>query len=183
MRIRQPIAQSRLSRRSLLKGSVAVALGAAVLPSARGAAVEQPARGKVIDCHAHLTHHSRATWEADDRKLIEAADKLGIDQLCCSILTPHWPATLDGFRECNQWTGRRRCGASPGECSAIATSIQATAGNRWTKSAATWEITASSASSSTTSIPAPSRSSFPSSSWRSSWACRSFTMRPFPLLH
>jgi hypothetical protein len=51
-----------------------------------------------------LTHRSRATWEADDRKLIEAADKLGIDQLCCSTLTPRWPATLDGFRECNRWT-------------------------------------------------------------------------------
>jgi hypothetical protein len=89
-----------------------VALGAAALPSARGVAVEQPAAGassgpqsrsKVIDCHAHLTHHSRATWEADDRKLIEAADKLGIDQLCCSILTPKRPATAEGFRECNQW--------------------------------------------------------------------------------
>jgi predicted TIM-barrel fold metal-dependent hydrolase len=67
-------------------------------------------KGKVIDCHAHLTHRSRATWEADDRKLIEAADKLGIDQLCCSTLTPRWPATADGFRECNQWTadGMRR---------------------------------------------------------------------------
>jgi predicted TIM-barrel fold metal-dependent hydrolase len=67
-------------------------------------------KATVIDCHAHLNHHSRSTWEADDRKLIEAADKLGIDQLCCSILTPRWPATLDGFRECNQWTadGMRR---------------------------------------------------------------------------
>jgi predicted TIM-barrel fold metal-dependent hydrolase len=96
-----------------------MALGAAGLPSARGSAVEQPStapssgplgKGKVIDCHAHLNHHSRKTWEADDRKLIEAADKLGIDQLCCSTLTPRWPASLEGFRECNQWTaeGMRR---------------------------------------------------------------------------
>jgi len=109
-----------ISRRTLLKGSAAaaVAIGAAVLPSACEA-VEQSVpgtssgpfrKGKVIDCHAHLTHHSRATWEADDRKLIEAADKLGIDQLCCSTLTPRWPATADGFRECNRWTadGMRR---------------------------------------------------------------------------
>jgi hypothetical protein len=109
-----------VSRRTLLKGSAAaaVAVGLASLPSAR-ATVQQPAprtsegpppKGKVIDCHAHLTNHSRKTWEADDRKLIEAADKLGIDQLCCSTLTPHWPASLDGFRECNQWTadGMRR---------------------------------------------------------------------------
>jgi len=111
--------QPRVSRRTLLKGSAALAMGAAALPSTRGAAVEKPAsgtpsstfrKGKVIDCHAHLSHRSRATWEADDRKLIEAADKLGIDQLCCSTLTPRWPATLDGFRECNQWTadGMRR---------------------------------------------------------------------------
>jgi len=96
-----------------------MALGKISLPSAHGAAVAQSApvtssdpqpKGKVIDCHAHLTHRSRPTWEADDRKLIEAADKLGIDQLCCSTLTPRWPATLDGFRECNRWTadGMRR---------------------------------------------------------------------------
>ena len=57
----------------------------------------------VIDCHAHLYHHSRPTWEEDDRKLIEAADKLGIDKLCCSILTPRRPSTPEGFRECNRW--------------------------------------------------------------------------------
>ena len=114
-----PQPRTYLSRRTLLKGSVASALGAAALPSARAVAAEQPApsasaglqpKGRVIDCHAHLTHRSRATWEADDRKLIEAADKLGIDQLCCSILTPRRPATAEGFRECNLWTadGMRR---------------------------------------------------------------------------
>jgi len=57
-----------------------------------------------------LEHHSRSTWETDDRKLIEAADKLGIDQLCCSILTPRRPATAEGFAECNRWIadGMRR---------------------------------------------------------------------------
>jgi predicted TIM-barrel fold metal-dependent hydrolase len=115
-----PVPQPLVSRRTLLKGSAAtaVAIGMAALPSAR-TAVEQPVpgkpsgllrKGRVIDCHAHLNHRSRATWEADDRKLIEAADKLGIDQLCCSTLTPRRPATADGFRECNRWTadGMRR---------------------------------------------------------------------------
>ncbi len=115
-----PAPQPRVSRRTFLKGSAAtaVAIGAAALQSA-SAAVEQPAsdtpsgpfrKDRVIDCHAHLSHRSRATWEADDRKLIEAADKLGIDQLCCSTLTPRRPATADGFRECNRWTadGMRR---------------------------------------------------------------------------
>ncbi|NOX53225.1 MAG: amidohydrolase family protein [Planctomycetes bacterium] len=60
-------------------------------------------RGPVIDCHAHLAHHSRRDHRDRDRKLIEAADKLGIDQLCCSILTPRRPATAEGFRECNTW--------------------------------------------------------------------------------
>ncbi len=107
-----PKPQRRVSRRTILKGSAGVALGAMTLSPRRGVAAEQAASGassgpcptgKVIDCHAHLTHHSRATWEADDRKLIEAADKLGIDQLSCSILTPKRPATAAGFRECNQW--------------------------------------------------------------------------------
>ena len=114
-----PSPQPRISRRTVLKGSVALALGTAGQSPAHSMAVEKPEagtsnstlyKGKVIDCHAHLNHRSRATWEADDGKLIEAADKLGIDQLCCSTLTPHQPATADGFRECNQWTadGMRR---------------------------------------------------------------------------
>ena len=67
--------------------------------------VEAPGQkaGPVIDCHAHLTHHGSADYQEKDRKLIEAADKLGIDQLCCSILTPKRPATAEGFRECNAW--------------------------------------------------------------------------------
>ena len=35
--------------------------------------------------------------------MIAAADRLGIDVLCCSILTPRCPATPEGFRECNRW--------------------------------------------------------------------------------
>jgi hypothetical protein len=58
----------------------------------------------VISCHEHLKNRrANPDWEADDRLLIAAADKLGIDQLCCSILTPQRPATLEGFRECNGW--------------------------------------------------------------------------------
>ncbi len=73
------------------------------LGSGTGSAALGPA--KIIDCHAHLNHHNRAAWEADDRKLIEAADQLGIEQLCCSILTPRRPATAEGFQERNraQW--------------------------------------------------------------------------------
>jgi predicted TIM-barrel fold metal-dependent hydrolase len=110
MTIVRATSRAQVSRRALLKGSAAVALGAAIEQLAAAAPNSSPPKCKVIDCHAHLTHHSRTTWEADDRKLIDAADKLGIDQLCCSTLTPHWPATLDGFRECNQWTadGMRR---------------------------------------------------------------------------
>jgi len=66
---------------------------------------EEPVKktGPVIDCHAHLAHHSSANYAERDRSLIEAADKLGIDQLCCSLLTPKRPATAEGFRECNVW--------------------------------------------------------------------------------
>jgi predicted TIM-barrel fold metal-dependent hydrolase len=53
--------------------------------------------GLVIDCHAHLTQQPE-----EDRRLIEAADKLGIDRLCCSVLTKKRPATVAGFQACNQ---------------------------------------------------------------------------------
>jgi len=71
---------------------------------------KHPSFGRVIDCHAHLHHRSRPSWQDDDRKLIDAADKLGIEQLCCSVLTPLKPATAEQFRECNQWVaeGMRR---------------------------------------------------------------------------
>ena len=51
-----------------------------------------------------LVRLSIATPDCDekDQKLIEAADKLGIDQLCCSTLTPKRPADAEGFRTCNQ---------------------------------------------------------------------------------
>lgn len=58
---------------------------------------------RVIDAHNHLNYRNRPTWAEDDRKLIEAADALGIDQICCSILPPERPTTLEGFRQCNQW--------------------------------------------------------------------------------
>ena len=58
----------------------------------------------VISCHEHLANRRAASdWEERDRLLVEAADKLGIDQVCCSILTPKRPATVEGFKECNEW--------------------------------------------------------------------------------
>jgi predicted TIM-barrel fold metal-dependent hydrolase len=62
-----------------------------------------PARVKVIDAHCHLAHHSNPRWAEADRQLIDAADKLGIDQMCCSLLAPHHPATPEEFRQCNDW--------------------------------------------------------------------------------
>lgn len=61
------------------------------------------APGKVIDAHNHLNHHGNRNWSEDDRKMIDAADRLGIDQLCCSILPPERPTSLEGFRQCNVW--------------------------------------------------------------------------------
>lgn len=57
--------------------------------------------GKVIDAHAHLIHHSRPDWADGGRRLIDAADRLGIDQLCWPMLSPRRPATPDDFRQCN----------------------------------------------------------------------------------
>jgi hypothetical protein len=61
------------------------------------------AGGKVINAHDHLTHHGAKDWYESDRRVIEAADKLGVDEICCSILPPERPTTLEGFRQCNQW--------------------------------------------------------------------------------
>jgi len=84
----------------------AVLAGGPRILAVQPAAGQPAARSKpapVIDCHAHLHHHAHSSWAENDRKLIEAADKLGIDQLCASILTPRRPASAEGFRECNQW--------------------------------------------------------------------------------
>ena len=98
-----------LSRRAFLQAPTAVAVSGFVAateaPPGKNLWADVPGLGKVIDAHSHLYHHSRPDWAEADRKLIEAADKLGIDQLCCSILTPRRPASADGFRECNRWVG------------------------------------------------------------------------------
>jgi len=73
------------------------------LAGAASASAAQPPQGKVIDAHNHLHYRSRPDWAEMDRKVIDAADKLGIDQLCCSILPPERPTSLEGFRNCNKW--------------------------------------------------------------------------------
>jgi predicted TIM-barrel fold metal-dependent hydrolase len=57
-------------------------------------------KGPVIDCHAHLNLRTVAGEHPSDGQLIHPADKMGIDQLCCSILCKR-PATVEGFRQCN----------------------------------------------------------------------------------
>jgi len=94
------------SRRTFLKrtGALAALAASPARGAQPGADAPPAARPRVIDCHAHLHHRGRPSWEADDRALVDAADRLGIDVLCCSMLTPKRPATADGFRECNRWT-------------------------------------------------------------------------------
>ncbi len=109
------------SRRSFLINGLAasIAVGSASAGLFGGTVAAAPGGSKVIDCHAHLEHRSRSSWEANDRKLIAAADRLGIDVLCCSILTPRRPASTEGFRECNRWVAdatRRFPGRVLGYC-------------------------------------------------------------------
>ncbi len=116
-----PVTRRRfLASTAAAAGSVLAASPQLVAQSpAAGPAFAQPRPSPVIDCHAHLHHHSSSAWKENDRKLIDAADKLGIDQLCCSILTPRRPATAAGFRECNQWVAeamRRFPGRVLGYC-------------------------------------------------------------------
>lgn len=59
----------------------------------------------VIDCHAHLSgEHTGITriWGRSDAALVAAADRVGIDVSCASILTTALPAPLEGFQECNR---------------------------------------------------------------------------------
>ena len=94
------------TRRRFLQAS-AVATGAACwagygkLFSVQASSSPASSRHPVIDCHSHLQFHSSPDYQEKDRRLIEAADKLRIDQLCASILTPKRPASLEGFRQCN----------------------------------------------------------------------------------
>lgn len=84
---------SLLSRRNFLGAAGTLTFA----PEARPAQ-----QAKVIDCHAHLHGRHLPNWRELDRKLIEAADKLEIDQLCCSLLTARRPSTADEFIECNR---------------------------------------------------------------------------------
>jgi len=54
-----------------------------------------------IDCHMHVNgRHHQWGWSGNDC-IIEAADKLGIDQLCVSIPTVRGMPTIDEVRENN----------------------------------------------------------------------------------
>jgi predicted TIM-barrel fold metal-dependent hydrolase len=54
-----------------------------------------------IDCHMHVKgRHQPWSFDHDDR-IIEAADKLGIDLLCASIPIVYRMPTMDEVRECN----------------------------------------------------------------------------------
>ncbi len=57
----------------------------------------------IIDAHAHVQGTAPAKKDAD-WLLIDAADRLCIDKLCCSALTCPRPATVEGFRDCNRRT-------------------------------------------------------------------------------
>ncbi|MCC6540382.1 MAG: amidohydrolase family protein [Bryobacterales bacterium] len=56
----------------------------------------------MIDAHTHLPYRLAPGPIDADRLLVDAAARLGIDQLCCSILSPERPVTLDGFRAANR---------------------------------------------------------------------------------
>lgn len=54
-----------------------------------------------IDCHMHVNgRRKKWGWSSNDR-IIEAADKLGINQLCASIPITQGMPTMDEVRECN----------------------------------------------------------------------------------
>ncbi len=105
------VSARQISRRKLIAGAGCAITGG----SLRAAMASAPVKaGKTIDAHGHLTHHSRPDWRTTDRQVIDAYDKLGIDQGCCSILSTQPPATPKRFASAT--TGcTRPCSASPGE--------------------------------------------------------------------
>ncbi len=95
-----------LTRRAFLG---AAAAGAALAGPSLNSAWAAPAgqskavAGKkcpVIDCHAHLSFRKSPDQPGNDLQVLDAADRLGIDRLCCSILCKR-PASVEGFRACN----------------------------------------------------------------------------------
>jgi len=97
-----------LTRRDFL-GASAAAVGAAVTGPFWNAAAAAPVghsevgggkKASVIDCHSHLSFRQSPDEQGDDLEVLDAADRLGIDQLCCSILCKR-PASVEGFRACN----------------------------------------------------------------------------------
>lgn len=89
-----------INRREFIAGTVAA--GAAMMASAFPAAgAGRQQKDLVIDCHAHLSFRASPADEGDEAAVLDAADKLGIDQMCCSVL-PKRPATLEGFQAANR---------------------------------------------------------------------------------
>lgn len=54
-----------------------------------------------IDCHMHVNGRTRTWGWGDNDRIIDAADRLGIDQLCCSIPVTRGTPTMDEIRACN----------------------------------------------------------------------------------
>ena len=54
-----------------------------------------------IDCHMHVNGESQQWGWDDNDRIIEAADKLGIDKLCVSIPVVRGMPTMDEVRACN----------------------------------------------------------------------------------
>jgi len=108
-------------RRNFLKGSAAAALALAAsrptaatgaespAPARPGQPTEAPSRPSreagpkdlVIDSHCHLSFRASPDDPGNEAEVLDAADKLGIDQLCCSVL-PRRPATVEGFQAANR---------------------------------------------------------------------------------
>lgn len=94
------------TRREFLAGSAlsaGVVVAGQVWPAAAGEADRDRVAKKplVIDCHAHLDFRESPDAVGNDALILEAADKLGIDKLCCSVLCKR-PGTVEGFQAANR---------------------------------------------------------------------------------
>jgi uncharacterized protein len=54
-----------------------------------------------LDCHMHVNGRDARWGWSDNASIIDAADRLGIDQLCCSIPITRGMPSMDQVRACN----------------------------------------------------------------------------------
>jgi uncharacterized protein len=90
-----------LANSTLAAGAATVAAALPAISAWADQRSDKAQKHPAIDCHAHLSFRDSPEDLGNERLVLDAADRLGIDQLCCSVLSPR-PATVERFRRANR---------------------------------------------------------------------------------